>query len=115
MKPLPLLLLPLKAIADRHTKIFGFIFGAGCGLKALTMEEIVCFSTVTLAFCDFQHSALFWMESHLPLGFEDQSFRADRSCNLMDSPSFLVWRYKSASSTNKLACEDLHTDGRALM
>ena len=40
-----------------------------CDLKALNMKEIVSFSTVTLARCGSQYSALLWVETHLPLGF----------------------------------------------
>ena len=47
---------------------------------------------------------------------DSQSSRAVRSsCSLMESPSFLMWRYKRVSSANKLAWEDLHTAGRPLM
>ena len=41
----------VKVVADGRTNVFGAV----CDLKALTMEEIVSFSTVTLACCDYQH------------------------------------------------------------
>ena len=58
-------LLPLKVIAEGHTKIFGAV----CDLKALTMEEIVGISAVLLACRDSQHHTLLWMEAYLPPGF----------------------------------------------
>ena len=59
------MLLPLKVVAEGHIKILGAV----CDLKALTVEEIVGLSAVSLACRDSQHCTLLWMEAHLPPGF----------------------------------------------
>ena len=58
------MILPLKVVAEGHTKIFGAV----CDLKELTVEEVVCVSTVSLACRDSQRHTLLWMEAHLPHG-----------------------------------------------
>ena len=78
------------------------------------MEKKVGLPAVSLVGCD-SHTVHFsgWkLICHL----DSQSSRAVRSsCNLVESQSLAMYLYKSVSSANKLAFDDLQTVGRSLM